>query len=184
MSQQLSELPWIGKARSYIGLYENTSKTEHNPVILDMLNSMGNFNGEQRSWWKDDETPWCGLFVGYVLGTCQRTVIDAWYRAKAWDNPSMTKLDAPAYGCIAVFSRTGGGHIGFVVGRDKAGNIMVLGGNQGNAVNIKPFAPRRVTGYYWPSVWRSGMSFKSSPFDSRYMLPILDSDGRVSENEA
>ena len=51
----------------------------------------------------------------------------------------MTKLNNPAYGCIVVFSRAGGGHVGFLVGKDKQGNLMILGGNQSNAVNIKPF---------------------------------------------
>lgn len=181
----MKEISWVKKARSYIGLYENTSKTEHNPIILDMLKSMSKFNGEHKAWWKDDETPWCGLFVGYILGTCQRKVVDAWYRAKAWDTPSMTKLEAPAYGCLAVFSRKGGGHVGFVVGKDKAGNIMVLGGNQSNAVNIKPFSPSRVTGYYWPSIKVGGNSYaKSRPFKERYSLPLLDSNGLVSEDES
>lgn len=32
----------------------------------------------------------------------------------------MTKLDKPAYGCIVtfIFTRQGGGHVGFVVGVD------------------------------------------------------------------
>ena len=41
------------------------------------------------------------------------------------------RLTKPAYGCLVVFTRQGGGHVGFVVGKDKAGNLLVLGGNQG-----------------------------------------------------
>jgi alpha-D-ribose 1-methylphosphonate 5-triphosphate synthase subunit PhnG len=33
---------------------------------------------------------------------------------------SGTKLAKPAYGCVAVKTRIGGGHVCFVVGKDKA----------------------------------------------------------------
>ncbi len=36
-------------------------------------------------------------------------------------------LDTPAYGCIAVFTRVGGGHVGFVVGRRANGDLLILG---------------------------------------------------------
>lgn len=175
------ELPWIAQARKYIGLVEDTSKTSHDPTLLAMLKSMGSFNGESRAWWNEDETPWCGLFVGYCLGSAGCFVIREWYRASAWNDPDqLTRLDKPAYGCLATFTRTGGGHVGFVVGRDKHGNLMVLGGNQQNAVSIAPFDPQRVTGYFWPS----SKTGKMSPEASGYTLPVLSSSGAVSTNEA
>lgn len=180
----MKELSWIDKARQYLGLCEDTGRQHHNEQLLDMLDSMGSFNGEAKAWWREDDTPWCGLFVGYVLGVCQRYVVNEWYRASSWCNPIMSRLDAPAYGCIVTFTRSGGGHVGFVVGRDKHGNIMVLGGNQGNEVSVRPFALSRVTGYYWPSRLVDGRPVKSSPADDRYQLPLLTSDGQVSEDEA
>ena len=98
----------------------------------------------------------------------------------------MTKLPEPAYGCIVTFTRDGGGHVGFVVGKDKHGNLMVLGGNQSNMVSIAPFQRSRVTGYYWPSTWDAKTKTRaiSAPLASRYDLPLLNSDGRVSTNEA
>lgn len=180
----MKELTWIDKARQYLGLREDTSRQHHNQQLLDMLNSMGSFNGEAKAWWHDDETPWCGLFVGYVLGVSQRYVVSEWYRAKAWESFSMARLDRPAYGCIVTFTRDGGGHVGFVVGRDGHGNLMVLGGNQRNAVSIAPFADVRVTGYYWPSRVSRGTHMKSRPHADCYTLPLLTSDGRVSEDES
>ena len=88
-----------------------------------------------------------------------------------------TKLDKPAYGCLVTFTRNGGGHVGFVVGKDSRGNLMVLGGNQGDAVNIKPFAVSRVTAYRW-------VGTMSVPAAMRYDLPLLQSDGKASVNEA
>jgi uncharacterized protein (TIGR02594 family) len=92
-------------------------------------------------------------------------------------------LSKPAYGCVVVFwrgTKTGtAGHVGFVVGRDKFGNLMVLGGNQSDAVNIKPFAMSgpndRVLGYRWPGVY---------PYPERFNLPLLGSDGKLSTDEA
>lgn len=179
----MTELDWIAKARNYIGLREIPGQ-EHNPKLLYMLEVMGRFNAEARAWWADDETPWCGLFVGYVLGKSRRFVVKEWYRASEWNGKTMTELPEPAYGCLVTFTRDGGGHVGFVVGRDKAGNIMVLGGNQGNEVNIRPFARERVTGYFWPSRLHNGTPVMSRPLAERYQLPLLNSDGRVSENEA
>lgn len=60
-------------------------------------------------------------------------------------------LSSPVHGCAVVFSRDDGGRVGFVVGRDAAGNILVLGGNQSNAVNVRAFPVGRVTGYRWPA---------------------------------
>lgn len=175
------ELDWIAKARQFVGLKEDKSKTQHNPIIVNMLSKMGSYSNENKSWWLEDETPWCGLFAGYVLGESDRYVIKDWYRARAWESDLMTKLDKPAYGCLVTFTREGGGHVGFVVGVDTRGNLMVLGGNQSNMVSIAPFQQSRVTGYYWPS--RKDGS-KSIPSDGRYHLPIIKSNVEVSRNES
>lgn len=167
-----TELPWVVEARKHIGLKEIPGK-QHNPTIINWLVGL-------KAWWKDDETPWCGTFIGHCIKTAKRYVPSAWYRAKAWANAGTT-LTSPAYGCIAVFERTGGGHVGFVVGKDKFGNLMVLGGNQGNGVNIKPFSRTRVVAYVWPS--REDGS-RSWPTVERYSLPVLNSDGKLSTNEA
>ncbi|WP_436835837.1 hypothetical protein [Enterobacter asburiae] len=58
---------------------------------------------------------------------------------------------AAALGCIAVLTRDGGGHVGFVVGRAPNGDVMLLGGNQSDQVCMRAFAPSRVTGYRWPA---------------------------------
>jgi len=56
-------------------------------------------------------------------------------------------INAPEYGCVVVFTRTGGGHVGFCVGVDQSGRLLILGGNQGDAVSILPFARERVSGF-------------------------------------
>lgn len=166
MTTKLPELPWIASARQYIGVRE-VPGPKNSAVIAGWLSKM-------KAWWSDDATPWCGTFAATCVTEAGLTPPKDWYRAMAWLTLPVS-LSRPAYGCIVVFTRQGGGHVGFVVGVDKAGNLMVLGGNQGDAVNIKPFAVSRAAGYRWPSAY---------PSAGRFNLPVLDSDGKLSENEA
>ena len=90
-----------------------------------------------------DETAWCSSFVNYCVeqaglrGTNSRWALSwheqGWGRDVAGD---------PKEGDIAVFRRSGpsgsGGHVGFFVGGDEH-TIEVLGGNQGNRVNVSSY---------------------------------------------
>ena len=136
------EYPWIEAGRKLIGL-EEIKGPQHNPEILQMWKDI------KRGGIKDDETPWCAAFVGAML---ERAGIQSsrFESAKSYLNWGI-KLEQPCYGCVAVFTRDGGGHVGFVVGITRIGNLLILGGNQSDAVNIKSFARNRVSGYRWPS---------------------------------
>jgi len=166
----MTELPWIAEARKHIGLRE-IKGSKHNPAILTWWQKIG-------AVFRDDETPWCGAFIGGTLRAAGLEIVAGGASARSWLKLPV-KLDKPAYGCIVIFwrgSKTGAsGHVGYVVGKDRFGNLMVLGGNQGDAVNIKPFDTARVLGYRWPSRY---------PAAERFKLPLLDSDGKLSTNEA
>lgn len=171
----LPEFPYIQVARSLIGLKE-IKGSQHEPKILEMLKV--DFNAvKQRQFIFDDETAWCGTFVAYCLasaGLADRLPF-YFYRAKAWATVGRP-LKAPAYGCIAVFDRVGGGHVGFIVGKTSDGLLKVLGGNQADSVNIADFDPARVVAYRWVSVG-------TEPFPYRSNLDTLPK-GRISTNEA
>lgn len=164
------EPKWLLCARKYVGQKEFPGKA-NNPAIVRWWRAL-------KVAWIADSVPWCGAFVGGVLAECGMPVVTSGASARAWLNHGV-KLDKPAVGAIVVFwrgSKSGwSGHVGFVVGYDRRGNLMVLGGNQGDAVNIKPFAKSRVLGYRWPG---------TAPLAKRYKLPVLTSDGQVSTNEA
>jgi uncharacterized protein (TIGR02594 family) len=166
----MADPAWIATARRYLGQRE-VKGPHHNPHVLRWWKSIG-------APFKDDETPWCGAFVGGVLSDTGIKPVAGGASARAWLKLPV-KLDRPAMGSIVIFYRGdpngGSGHVGFVVGRDRAGNLMVLGGNQGDAINIKPFSRSRVLGYRWPGVY---------PYEERFTLPLLASDGRLSTNEA
>lgn len=164
---------WLQKARAYVGQRE-IHGPHHNPNILDWFKDVG-------TGIKDDETPWCGAFVGGVLAEAGIKPVAGGASSQAWLRLPV-KLDRPALGCIVIFWRnspnSGLGHVGFVVGKDQHGNIMVLGGNQGDMVSIKPFAlsgpNARIKGFRWPG---------TAPLAERYNLPLLNSDGTLSRNE-
>lgn len=138
----MSEPGWLAEARNYIGEKE-VQGGNHNPLILQM------FKDIKRGGIKDDETPWCAAFVGAVLEHVgiKSTRFESAGSYLDWG----AELEQPALGCIAVFKRAGGGHVGFVVGQCENGDLMVLGGNQSDAVNIRAFPLYRVTGYRWPA---------------------------------
>lgn len=138
----MSEPAWMARARMHLGLREIPGpKTA--PTIGRWLERL-------RAWWRDDETPWCGTFAAAVIQESGFRLPKHWYRAKGWLDWGVP-LANPEVGCIVVFERPGGGHVGFVVGRDLAGALVVLGGNQGNAVSIASFDRSRVIGYRWPA---------------------------------
>ena len=103
---------------------------------------------------QDDETPWCGAFVAWCLGTAGIPYDKASAAsARSWLDWGR-KLEHPTIGCVAVFwrgHRDGWqGHVGFYAGRDSQGRILVLGGNQGNAVSVRPYSAGQLLGYRWP----------------------------------
>lgn len=129
-----------------------------------------------KAWWRDDETPWCGVAQAAWVKGAGVPIPKAFYRAKAWLEWGY-ELSSPSVGAIVIFERKGGGHVGTVVGRDASGNLMVLGGNQGNRVSIMPFAMERVAGYRW-----CAPQYVMLP--TNFDLPLLASDGKVSTQEA
>lgn len=161
-----TEPPWLTIGRKYIGVRETAGK-DTTPTIAKWLLNL-------KAWWRDDETPWCGVFVAECMKEANMPVPPAWYRAKAWLEWGAPIFE-PIVGCVVVFSRVGGGHVGFVVGRAKDGRLMVLGGNQGNQVGVAPFAPDRIVGFRWPV----SMTARLTP------LPVVDANGvPTSRNEA
>lgn len=160
--------PWVETGRRHIGLAEIPGP-EHSPVIQGWLAKLN-------AWWRDDETPWCGVFVAHCLQAHEIELPRHWYRARAWLDWG-APLAAPALGAVVVFERgPGSGHVGFVVGRNPRGALLVLGGNQGNRVSVAPFAVDRVLGYRWP---------KAHPLLDLYTsLPVQESTAALSTNEA
>lgn len=135
------------RAKQLIGLTE-IKGSRHDPDIVRFFAEVGH------DWVKDDETAWCAAFVGAMLERAEL--------------PSTRKLNARSYlewgeevsvddaqeGDLCVFWRgspdAATGHVGFYVSHGSS-QIIVLGGNQGNAVSIAPYDRRRLLSVRrWP----------------------------------
>lgn len=136
------KIPWMVVAESLKGIKE-VPGAQHNPEILQMWRDI------KRGGIKSDEVPWCAGFVGACLERVgiESTRFEGARSYASWGQ----KLAEPVAGCVVVFSRDGGGHVGFVVGQDKTGNLLVLGGNQSDEVNVRAFPRSRVTALRWPT---------------------------------
>lgn len=94
-------------------------------------------------------TAWCAAIVNASLGQAGLPTTGS-NMARSFLNYGQAVTE-PQQGDIAVFQRGGPnattGHVGFYQGRDAAGNILVLGGNQGDKVSVAPFAANSLLGY-------------------------------------
>lgn len=166
------EPEWLQEARKYVGQKEVPGKGS-NAWIAGLW-------GKIKMGWlfkqlgNDDSTaPWCGAFVGAVLLDCGIPAAENGQRARAWLDWGIP-LSVPAVGAVVVYERKGGGHVGFLAGQDLEGNLMTLGGNQGDKVSIAPFNRERVLGFRWPPV--------AAP--PGVGLPVIRFGGEVSSNES
>lgn len=136
-----NKYPWIVEAYKHEGLRE-IKGPQHAPEILQMWKDI------KRGGIKDDETPWCAAFVGAMLERVgiRSTRFEGSQSYLQWGEV----LAKPIYGCVCIGKRTGGGHVGFVVGMTANGDPILLAGNQGDAVTVKAYPKERVLGYRWP----------------------------------
>lgn len=161
----INEPIWLQRARADIGQRETNGRND-SPWIRKML-------GALKADWLLGQ-PWCGGAVAAWMQAVNVQPAKNWWRAKAWLDWGLM-IGTPALGAVVVFERQGGGHVGLVVGRDQRGRLLVLGGNQGDAVSIAPFDPARVVGYRWPA---------AVPIPVFAALPVYASNAAASTNEA
>lgn len=143
----MAEPPWMTLARSQIGVREIVGP-KHSPVIMGWIAEVGaSALGIKVN---DDETPWCGTFMAWLMKRAGLPSPAFAVRAASWGRWGRELL-GPRPGCIMVFTRDGGGHVGLYVGED-ATHFHILGGNQSNSVSITRIAKTRLAkgGMRWP----------------------------------
>lgn len=143
----MNEPKWLSIAKRYNGVKEAPGSAD-NKIILSWANRIG---GWIKTFYSKDSIPWCGLFVGNVMleaGVPKDQLPSNPLGARNWAQFGR-RLVGPRLGCILVFSRTGGGHVGFYVAEDST-HFHVLGGNQADAVNVMRIAKNRLISMNWP----------------------------------
>ncbi len=134
--------PWMDAAWSHIGVRETAGKGATAEIV-------GMFAKAGHAEVQSDEVPWCAAFVGSCLKDASLPNSGSLMARSYLDYG--TKLDEPKIGAIAVFKRgvPPSGHVAFVTGWG-AGNIRVLGGNQGDKVCEANYPESSLIGLRWP----------------------------------
>ncbi|MEQ5183160.1 TIGR02594 family protein [Providencia alcalifaciens] len=160
----MTEPKWIIEARKEIGASEHTDSGSKAVDQMWIDSKLRGLVGTAR------KVPWCAGFVNAML---ERAGIKSPRKdaSSSYDTFGQ-KLTEPKYGCVVRFSRSGGGHVGFCVGKTANGSLLILGGNQSDAVNVKAFGTDRVVAYRWPD----GVEVDNRP------LPIGDAALSVKES--
>lgn len=172
VTKEIGRPLWLDAGIKLIGTKEAAGSRD-NAQIIDWAKDEG---GAIAQAYTHDSIPWCALFANHCLtkvglkGTETLWALDF---AGKW--PAV-RLPGPTVGAFAPMLRDGGGHIMIVVGKDRSGNIMGLGGNQNDAVSIAPFAVSRLNkGFWWPA------SVPAPHLTGISTLPVVLSDGRITK---
>lgn len=140
----MPQSPWMSPAWADLGLHEIPGAAT-NARIADYFRLAGH------AQITSDETAWCAAFVGACLETSGITSSRS-LRARSyldWGVPAAT----PTLGAITVLSRGDDltlGHVGFLVGETEQ-HVVLLGGNQSDAVTVARFDRRGVLGFRLPA---------------------------------
>ena len=155
------------KAVELFGTTESVGP-KNNPVIMGWATELG-----LTDVYKEDSTPWCGLFMAVIMKRAFREPVKDPLFALNWNNFGV-KVGQPMLGDVLTFTRRSGGHVGIYVGEDAAA-YHVLGGNQGDRVSIVRIAKERLSGVRRPA-------YNLQPLNVRKI--ILSANGQLSTNEA
>jgi len=135
---------WLALAWEDLGVAE-TPGPQHTERVLAYYADVGH------AQITDDETAWCAAFLGSCLERAgiasARSLLARSYLE--WGEPA----PSPRPGTVAVLSRGNDptlGHVGFIVG-STATDIILLGGNQSDAVTVEVFPRARLLALRWPA---------------------------------
>jgi uncharacterized protein (TIGR02594 family) len=138
---------WL--AERYVGTREIPG-TLHHPAIMAMLTL-------DMAWPESDEVPWCSAFVNWIawhlrLPRSKSLLARSWLGVGTPVQPALAEVGFD----VVVLQRGSGqqpgpedmtapGHVGLFAGLD-GGRVLLLGGNQADAVNVSPYSRERILG--------------------------------------
>ena len=168
----MDEARWLAEAWREFGQRERPG-AEHNPRLLALYRDAGHADVSA------DEVAWCAAFCGACFERAgirsTRSLMARSYLA--WG----VTLDTPRMGAVAIFSRGSDptlGHVGFWLG-EADGDVVVLGGNQGDAVTVSRYPKSRLLALRWPAA--DGASLPSDPFDHA-LEHVLEMEGSYTDD--
>ena len=118
------------------------------PGELHEENIVGFFNKSGHLEIKDDETPWCSAFINAICSDLNLPK-SGLLNARSWLKMGK-EITVPEMGDIVIFWRESPtswkGHVAIFIKEDDQ-SVWVLGGNQGNQVNILEFPKSKILGF-------------------------------------
>jgi len=121
---------------------EEVEGKKSNWLILKWINYY------RRKITNDGDMAWCSIFINYMAKDCGYEHTNSTL-ARSWLDVGIP-THSPNIGDVVVFWRkqkdSKWGHVGIYIREDDK-YIYVLGGNQSNGVNIKPYPKYRLLGY-------------------------------------
>lgn len=136
------------------GIREVPGATTHHPRILQ-------YHGVTRLRATKDEVPWCAAFVGWCLEQSEvASTMSAAARSYLGWGVEVSPVHPPL-GAVVVLKRGGAGqpgpevrdaqgHVGFLLTHGAPGELLVLGGNQGDSVSLASYPVHRILSVRWP----------------------------------
>jgi uncharacterized protein (TIGR02594 family) len=134
----------LAMAGSQLGVFEWAKGS--NPTVeqyLDWGSRIDNTNSGLT-----DDVPWCAGYVGWCLEKVGMVSTNS-LMARSYERWGVSSRHNPLPGDIVTFFRgeksRGLGHVGFFLGFDSKGNVLVLGGNQNDSVNVTAYSTSKMT---------------------------------------
>jgi uncharacterized protein (TIGR02594 family) len=134
--------PWLEIAVKELLIKEYPGAPDH-PRIVQYLKT----TTLPSPYDSNDETAWCSSFVNWCMEQASLKGTDN-AMARSWQHWGK-KLEKPQLGCVVVFKRPPNpqsGHVAFYIGETPT-DIKVLGGNQGDEVNVSLYSKERFLEY-------------------------------------
>ncbi len=125
-------------AQRFVGIHE-VEGIASNPLILGMLRL-------DDDWPQSDAVPWCSAFVNFIAWEL-RLPRSKSLAAKSWLTVGrpINLEEAVPQNDVVILTRAGGGHVAFFAGFT-TDTVMLLGGNQHDAVDIAEFPRANIVG--------------------------------------
>ncbi|MES2982235.1 MAG: RHS repeat-associated core domain-containing protein [Verrucomicrobiota bacterium] len=140
--------PWMTVAQGEIGQKEYSPGW--NPRIKEYQST------SVLSYFIDDGGPgrrnaWCACFVSWALQKAGVTPLSGYGAMRASEYLTYgDSVNSPIFGAIAIQGKS---HVGFVYGVGTGGQVVMLGGNQGDAVSVNFYSAKAAGNltYRWPT---------------------------------
>ncbi len=175
----MDDARWLREAWREFGQAERPG-ARANPRIVALFRDAGHPKVAR------DEVAWCAAYVGACL---ERAGIPSTRSLMARSYLSWgERLTEPRVGAVAVFSRGRSvalGHVGFWLG-EAGSDVVLLGGNQGNAVSVVRYPRSRLLDLRWPETERAERKIRGAPSENdlfeRALVHVLKMEGGFTDD--